>query len=371
MKILQLGKFYDSYTGGIETVIYDITETLNERGVSCDVLCANKNNLYQEEFRKNYKIMRTKTWRMCCATAITPQMIFTLRKIINEYDIVHIHAPDPMATLALFCVNTTKQKIVLHWHSDIIKQKYLLKLYAPLQNWLLKKADKIITTTPKYRQESAYLQNFQAQCVDIPIGINRNKLIADEAFVTKIKHQYQGKKIIFSLGRLVYYKGFEYLIKSAQYLNDDYVILIGGDGYLKQDLQNLIKDNGLQDRVKLVGKIDETDLGSYYKACDVFCLPSIVKSEAFGIVQVEAMSFGKPVVATTIAGSGVDWVNLDGVSGVNVSPKQPQALANAFIDLFSDNDRYNQYCIDAKQRFQQIFVRDKMVDSVLDLYKKL
>jgi len=368
---LQLGKFYYPHTGGIETVMYDITEVLNERDFSCDVLCSNKDYTYQENNIGGYKVMRTKTFGICCSTSFSLQMVLKLKEIVGEYDIIHVHLPDPMANLALFFVNTDKQKIVLHWHSDIIKQKYLLRLYEPLQNWLLKKADKIIATTPKYIEESSYLQKFKDKCTVIPIGIDENKLKANDKLVSQIREKYKNKKIIFSLGRLVYYKGFEYLVKSAKYLSDDYVILLGGIGSLKQELQNLVNKNNLQDRVKLVGRIDDADLGSYYKSCSVFCLSSVVKSEAFGIVQIEAMSFGKPVVATKIEGSGVDWVNCDGVSGINITPKQSQELANAFVEITANKDRYDEYCKNAKQRFQEVFVRDEMVDGVLKLYNAI
>jgi glycosyltransferase involved in cell wall biosynthesis len=371
MKILQLGRFYPPSTGGIETVMYDITEMLNkERDIKCDVLCSSKDYNYLEE-KSNYTIYRTKTFGIYFSTSITPQMIFKLRNIVSQYDIIHVHLPDPMANIVLMLTNLENKKIVLHWHSDIIKQKYLLKLYEPLQNWMMKKADKIIATTPKYIEESKYLQKYKDKCISIPIGIDENKLKANINIVNNIKKIYNNKKIIFSLGRLVYYKGFEYLIKSAKYLNNEYVILIGGSGPLKEELNNLIKSHSLENKVILLGRIEDNELGSYYEACDLYCLPSIVKSEAFGIVQIEAMSFGKPIVATKINGSGVDWVNKDDVSGINVEPKDPEALAEAFRRIFNNKDDYERYSINAKKRFNSLFKREKMNDRLIQLYKEL
>ena len=368
MKVLQLGKYYPPDTGGIETVMYDITECLNKRGIKSDVLCSNKTYDYQEDIVNNYKVIRTKSFGKYFSTSITPQMIFKLRRIVNEYDIIHIHLPDPMANLALFFANVRNQKIIIHWHSDIIKQKYLLKLYEPLQKWLLKKADSIIATTPKYIVESKYLRKFKNKCISIPIGINDERLKYDIQKVKEIRNKYQNKKIIFSLGRLVYYKGFEYLIKSANYLSDDYIILIGGSGPLKNELNNIIIKNNLGNKVKLLGRVEDDELGSYYEACNLFCLPSIEKSEAFGIVQIEAMSFAKPVVATKIEGSGVDWVNEDNVSGVNVNVKDSKALAEAFELINSDINSYNGYCKNARERFNTLFKREKMVDKIIKLY---
>jgi len=372
MRILQLGKFYPPSTGGTETVVYDITEVLNEyKDVSCDVLCSSKNYIYEESSASNYKIIRTKSLGVYFSTSITPQMIFKLKEIINNYDIIHVHLPDPMANIALMLVDCSKQKIILHWHSDIVKQKLLLKLYEPFQEWMMRRADKIIATTPKYIEGSKYLQKYKDKCVSIPIGIDVCKLQKKDEKVLQIKEKYKNKIIIFSLGRLVYYKGFEYLIDSAKYLTDKYVILIGGNGPLKDSLYKKIIKNRLESKVKFLGRVEDDELGSYYEACDIYCLPSIVKSEAFGIVQIEAMSFSKPIVATKIDGSGVDWVNKNHVSGVNVNPKNSRELAVAFNELMSNDDIYKKYSEGAKNRFDKLFNRDAMADSVYHTYKEI
>jgi glycosyltransferase involved in cell wall biosynthesis len=150
-----------------------------------------------------------------------------------------------------------------------------------------------------------------------------------------------------------------------------YDVIIVGSGPLKEELNNLIKFHSLENKVILLGRIEDSELGSYYEACDLYCLPSIVKSEAFGIVQIEAMSFGKPIVATKINGSGVDWVNKDDVSGINVEPKDPEALAEAFRRIFNNKDDYERYSINAKKRFNSLFKRKKMNDRLIQLYKEL
>ncbi|WP_373032505.1 glycosyltransferase [Sulfurovum sp.] len=369
-KVLQLGKFYSPYNGGIETVTFDITEYLNAQGIKTDVLCSNEKNEYSDETMNGYNVFRTKSWGVHFSTSITPQLITKLRKKANNYDILHIHLPNPMVNLALLLVNTN-QKIVLHWHSDIIKQKYLLKLYEPLQTWLLRRADSIITTSPKYMEESLVLQPYIDKCISIPLGIDEYKMQYTDAKVQSIKEKYKNKKIIFTLGRLIYYKGFEYLIDAGKYLDDSFIILIGGKGELKEELEQKIKKEKLEDRVKLLGRIEDYDLGNYFKACDLFCLPSIAKSEAFGVVQIEAMSFGKPIVATNIKGSGVDWVNKDGVSGLNVPIKDAEAIAEACKTIMSDEKTYQRFSQNARERFQNNFLREKMGDKTIELYKKL
>lgn len=369
MKILQLGKFYPPNIGGIETVMFDITELLNTKNIKCDVLCSNDTYKYSEEIINNYTVYRTKTFGKYFSTSITPQMIWKLKEIVNNYDIIHVHLPDPMASLALFFINPRKQKIVLHWHSDIIKQKFLLKLYEPLQNWLMKKSDVIIATTPKYMQESKYLQKHKNKCVSIPIGIDSDRLQYIDEEINSLKKIYNKKHIIFSLGRLAYYKGFKYLIESAKYLSDDFIILIGGNGELKSELEDFIKKERLENKVKLLGRIEDNKLGNYYKLCDIFCLPSIIKSEAFGVVQIEAMSFGKPIVATSIEGSGVDWVNKHKISGVNVEVKNAKSLAIAFETIMVDNETYDFYSKNAIDRFNTYFKRENMVDKIIKVYE--
>ena len=375
MKVLQFGKFYPPDVGGIETAIYNITEELNKKGIKCDVLCSNSKREYKKEIidRGSYKyiVYRTKSYGKIASTSITPQMIFKLKEIIDNYDIIHLHHPDPMANFALFLVNPKKQKIVIHWHSDIIRQKFALKFYRPLLNWMLKKADVIIGSSTKYIEESEQLKKFKNKCVPIPYGIKKENLKINEEKIKEIKKKFENKKIIFSLGRFIYYKGFEYLIESSKYLPDDYIIVIGGDGELRKKYEKLIMNNNLLNKVFLIGKIPQTHLGSYYKACDLFCLPSIEKSEAFGLVIVEAMSFGKPVVATNIKGSGVSWVNQNGVTGLNVEPKNPKALADAIRFICENPEIYIKMSKNALKRFEEEFTVEKEILKILKIYNKL
>ena len=274
-----------------------------------------------------------------------------------------------MVALALWLSNY-KGKVVLHWHSDILKQKTLLKLYRPLQNWLIKRSDIIIGTTPKYLEESPHLKPFEdKKKIAVPIGIRPVKY--DEKTVGKIKNLYENKKIVFSLGRLVGYKGFEYLIKAANYLPDDYIILIGGSGPLKDELKSLIDSNNLNGKVKLLGRVEDNELPAYYGACDIFVLSSIWKTEAFGIVQIEAMSCGKPVVATNIPESGVDWVNKDGFSGINVKPEDSKELAKAILDVTKSNETYERFSSQARERFNQLFTLDGMVEKCYNIYSEI
>lgn len=368
MKILQVGKSFPGI-GGIEKVMSDIFVGISRRGISCDMLCVSLHKRNEKiQVNKNAIIYTSRSWGSLCRTFIAPSMIWKMWKIANDYDIIHIHHPDPMATLALFLSNY-KGKVVLHWHSDIFTQKTMLRLYSPLQSWLIQRADRIIGTSPVYTEKSPYLSEVQQKIKCIPIGVD--PLICDLHLVERMRQKYLGKKIIFSLGRLVPYKGYAYLVEAAKFLPDNYIILIGGDGVLKETLEKRIIDNSLENKVVLLGKIQDKDLPIYYNACDLYCLSSIWKTEAFAIVQLEAMSCGKPIVATKIKDSGVAWVNKDGDSGINVEPEDALALSKAIVYLLSNEKRYQEFSQRAVKRYYQYFTKEFMIEQCLNLYHDL
>lgn len=369
MKILQLGKFYP-IRGGVEKVMYDLTTGLSQMGYRCDMLCAACENeeAGERELNERSRLICVRSLAKIKATMIAPGMIWKMFRLRKEYDVVHVHHPDPMAALALW-LSGYKGKVALHWHSDIIKQKKLLKLYRPLQSWLIRRADVVIGTSPVYLKASPWLKDVQKKTVCLPIGIV--PLEVDDKGAEKLREEYKGKKIIFSLGRLVPYKGYKYLIDSARFLDDSYVVLIGGGGPLKSKLREQIAESGLQDKVKLLGFLSDEEVSAYFGACDLFCMSSVYATEAFGIVQIEAMSAGKPVVATKIPGSGVSWVNAHKESGINVEPKDSEALAGAFRRILESEEAYNAFSEHASQRYWTMFTKSKMIEKCIDIYKNI
>lgn len=368
MKILQLGKFYP-IRGGVEKVMYDLMSGLSARGVDCDMMCATTEGGSRiETLNDHASLICCDTMAKAAATMISPKMIYALRRVCHNYDIIHIHHPDPMACMALY-FSGYDGRVILHWHSDILKQKYLLKLYKPFQDWLLRRADIIVGTTPIYVKESPFLKHVQHKITSFPIGTDFWDM--KKCKPNYVRENYKDKKIIFSLGRLVEYKGFEYLIDAALHLPDDYVILIGGTGPLRAKLQTQIDASNLNDKVKLLGFIEDKDLPFYYDACSLFCLSSVFKTEAFGIVQIEAMSCSKPVIATIIPGSGTYWVNAHNESGLNIEPGNSQELANAIINITSDEHTYDRYCRGARRRYEQHFTYNKMIDNCLNIYNRV
>lgn len=378
MKILQLGKFYP-IRGGVEKVMWDLTQGLSQAGVSCDMLCAKLSHdgidakdtrFYDKDnacfrFPGGGRVFLVPALAKKAATMLSPAMVRWLRQHRDEYDLIHIHHPDPMAALALK-MSGFRGPVVLHWHSDILSQRMLLALYRPLQNWLIRRADRIVGTTPVYLKESPCLQDVQEKCTAVPIGIA--PVPEDPAGAEAIRKRFAGKQILLSIGRLVPYKGYRYLVEAVKHLPEDCHLVIGGSGPLKEELEAQISRDGLQGRVSLIGYVSDEALPAWFHACDVFILSSVMKTEAFGIVQIEAMSCGKPVVATRIPGSGVAWVNADGISGRNAATEDAESLATAIQEVLKEKERFSE---GAKQRYRQYFRKEEMIQKTITIYDTL
>lgn len=366
MRILQLGKFYP-IRGGVEKVMYDLMDGLSERAVRCDMMCAEsfgKGRVRATEVGS--MVLSYHTWAKVASTTIAPSMIQALRERGRLYDLIHVHHPDPMAAIALR-LSGYKGPVVLHWHADIVKSKPLLSFYRPLQEWLLRRADAVVTTSPSIMAGSDALRPHIAKVKCIPIGIVGMQ--ADPTGAASLRRELGHRKMVFSLGRLVPYKGYRHLIAAAALLPDDYVVVIGGEGPLRGELEQRRDAMGLAGKVIFTGRIDDERLPAYFTACDMFCLPSVMKTEAFGIVQIEAMSLGKPVVATILRGSGTAWVNRHNVSGLNVEPGDAGKLAEAILRIGDSDAEARRLGNGAKERFRAEFTLGMMVERCYSLYK--
>jgi rhamnosyl/mannosyltransferase len=373
MKILQLTKFYPPMSGGMESVVYELTEGLIAFGEDVEVLCANSGSTTTLDVGR-YSVIRAASLGRLLNTSISPALIWNLLRRRKRYDIVHVHLPDPMTNLALFIVRPTCQ-IVVHWHSDIVAQKRALKIYAPLQAWLLRRACAIIATSPPYAASSPWLAPFTSKVHTVPLGIRdvavpRNNDIHARK-VASLQHKYGGRQIVFSLGRMTHYKGFEILIEAAAALGQDVCVVIGGDGELLKDLQKKVRALDAEGRVYLIGRIPADDIAAYFEAATIFCLPSLIRSEAFGVVLLEAMAHGRPIVATRIPGSGVPWVNVDGETGINVEPGNSGALAEALNRLLANPALASKMGMAGRHRFESHFSAKRMVEETNTLYQEI
>jgi glycosyltransferase involved in cell wall biosynthesis len=371
LKVLHLSKFYPPVMGGIESVASELVHGLRLRGVVADVLCSNqRSRTEQVRLPDGTGLTRVASWGTLLSMSVAPTMLAQLRGRASGYDLVHVHMPDPLAALAVW-VARPAARVVLHWHSDVVRQRLALRLYEPLQRWLLERADAVVATSPPYAEASPPLSAWAHKVHVVPIGITDIAGTVDAAAVQAVRRRFGGRPIVFALGRMTYYKGFEVLIEAASRLQGECVVVIGGDGDRLAGLRAGVRLRGLGDRVQLVGHIPDDELAAYFAACEVFCLPSTVRAEAYGVAMVEAMMMSRAVVATDIPGSGVPWVNQHGVSGLNVPATDPAALASALQQLL-DNGALRAACgARARARFEREFGAAEMVERTLQLYRRL
>jgi rhamnosyl/mannosyltransferase len=371
MRVLQVSKFYSPIRGGIESATLELAEGLNRAGVPTDVLCANTSSATERERAEaGFTIVRAGSLGRVLSTSMAPSMISQVGRLCPHYDVVHVHMPDPMAALALWLAKP-QARLVVHWHSDVVRQRLSLKFYEPLQRWLLKRADAIIATSPAYVESSSALRPWRSKVEVIPIGISDNAASVRPEQVARLRARYGGRRIVFALGRMAYYKGFDVLIDAALRLPDDCVVLIGGAGGMLDRLRTRVASDTPAGKVHLLGPIEQQELVTHFAAADVFCLPSIARSEAYGVVMVEAMSMGKPVVSTEIPGSGVSWVNLEGVTGMKVPVGSPQALADALCLILADEGLRERMGAAARHHYIEHFSAAEMTRRTVSLYRRL
>jgi len=232
----------------------------------------------------------------------------------------------------------------------------------------MKSASAIIVTSMTYRDTSIELAPYRDKCVVIPLGIDPRRFSRVEPEMVAKIHSSFGARIVLSVGRLVPYKGFEYLIHAMSDVNA--VLLLVGDGPLKGSLQALIRETGMKEKVFLLDKIEDSLLPSFYQAASTFVMPSINRAEAFGIVQLEAMASGLPVINTSIP-SGASEVSIHNQTGLTVAPCDPQALSDGINMLLEDHDLRARFGLAAKTRFYKEFTAKQMATRTIDLYRRL
>lgn len=377
-RILQLGKFFPPDMGGIEAVSFEFAKKMSSLGVCVETLCTTTKATAgtRSFFRQDYcdlTVFRCRPLFTLASMAFAPSYIWFLLSNSKKYDLLWVHLPNPLAALPLLLCPRSSV-IVLHWHSDVVSQRRLNWLLRPIMRRLIKRADAVVGATSGHIDHSEYGELFESKSFVIPYIYDLDEWSLaqpDDEVVEKLDKRIVGKKLIFSIGRFVYYKGFEYLISAAKYLDDEYVICIGGDGPLRALMQRNIEQAGLADRVFLPGRLSRKEMLAYMDRCCVFVFPSTFRSEMFGMVQLEAFSRGKPVVSTRIEGSGVSFVNKDGVSGLIVEPKNPEEIAKAVVAIASTKAKYEKFSSGVEGWYKHAFDHNITGDQHLTLIQAL
>ena len=370
--------------GGIEQVGRDVANGLKKSTeIEQKIICFNEDAedrgivCHRKETVRD-TVDGVEVMRCGCIAKVASQLISLtypreLKKMMKSFepDIVIFHYPSPY--LAAFLLPNLKKstKLIVYWHLDITKQKVLGKIFHGQNLRLLRRADKIVATSAPYIDGSKYLSLFKDKCIVVNNCISLERLKTDDEtakLAAEIRDKNEGKTVCFGIGRHVPYKGYAYLIDAAKYLDESFKIYIGGSGSLTDELKEQAK--GLTN-VEFLGRISDSELAAYLTACDIFCFPSVTKNEAFGIALAEGMYFGKPAVTFTIPGSGVNYVNLDGVTGIECSNGDSKAYAEALKKLAGDPELREKYGKAARQRVLDNFTDEIFAENLLRLIGEL
>ena len=363
--VLHIGKFYRPHLGGIETHVEALCQGLR-KSMDVRVLVASNHRYRENSVIDGIPVTRVHVPVTIAGAPICPGMLWHIRK--NRPDIIHLHLPNPTGVLAVLS-SGYRGRVVVTWHSDIVRQRRLARLYRPIERILLNRCAAIVASSPAYIASSPVLREHADRCRSIPFGIDAEKFDdrhVDQSMLRDLRQRF-GPGMILSVGRLVYYKGIQFLIQAMPKVDAKLVII--GEGPMRPALEHEVATLGIGDRVTFLGRIHE-NLTTYFHAADVFALPSCERSEAFGIVQLEAMASGKPVINTQID-SGVPYVSLDGVTGITVQPRSSEAMATALNRLFADPELRRRMGHAGRHRVQTEFNLELMVRRTIDIYEQI
>lgn len=338
LRVCHLGKYYHPAPGGIESHVRTLAHAQAALGLSVQVYCANhQDGPTTFELDGPVEVSRFRRLASIAKFDVCPELVARLARI--DADILHVHVPNPTMLLALIAARPNKP-VVVTYHSDLIRQKVLGPLFRPIERIAYRRVDAILPTSPTYSQGSSFLRSYTDRLQVLPHGIDLEPYRAPSAFdrerARALRAQYAGDGPLWlCAGRHVYYKGFLNAIRALTRVRGR--LLLVGDGPDQPLLRDEVRRLGLGDRVIFTGALsDSLGLVPFYLAADAFWFPSNARSEAFGLVQVEAMASGCPVINTQIPDSGVAWVSPHEETGLTVPVNDPEALAAAANRLITE-----------------------------------
>jgi glycosyltransferase involved in cell wall biosynthesis len=371
MKLLQANKAYYPHIGGIETVVQQIAEGMAARNWESGVVACSDDRRTRRETRHGVTVTYAGIVARVASLPISPSYARFL--LGDAADVLHVHEPSLLAAAAYIArkplARRRFRRLVVSWHSDIVRQRALEPMYRPLLNALLREAAAIVVATPKHISSSSFLQPVRHKCVVAPYGVDLNRFTQTAGLAERaaaLRRQYGGR-IILATGRLVYYKGMQYLVEAMRDVPRAHLVIVGRGPLLAQLEQIAAAGRG---NVSFVPHLPEEDLVAINHAQEIFVLPSVEPSEAFGIVQLEAMACSKPVITTDLP-TGVNYVNQDGVTGLVVPRRDRHALAAAINRLLDDPAYARGLGEAARRRLHSEFTLETMLNRLARLYEDL
>jgi glycosyltransferase involved in cell wall biosynthesis len=359
--------FIPEINGGIPEIMRLLAAGLT-RWCRSEVLVSRVRGPGASEIVEGIEVHRAGALRSVWSMPISPTFPIFVWQTAQRVDVVDYHAPFPLADLAVSLWFPRRTALIVHWHSEIIAQRRMLPVIGPFIRRTLRRADRIVVSTPAMIEQSPFLKPFAGKCVVIPYGIDVDywkKL--DDADLRRIGElRALHPRLILATGRLVAYKGFNVLIEAMRKVDGTLVIV--GTGALESDLRAQIAEAGIGDRVNLVGYLERRELKCLLHACRVFTMPSVEESETFGIAQVEAMACGKPIVNTRLL-TGVPWVARDGLEAVTVEPSDPDALAEALAHVLDHEEEAVAMGACSLRRAETTFSFGTFLSETLKIFK--
>ncbi|MBN2841240.1 MAG: glycosyltransferase [Coriobacteriia bacterium] len=386
MRITMLNKYYPPHLGGIEYHMRDLAVALSAAGHGVHAIVANESREATFETLDGVAVTRL---RRLFSYASTPVALDMKRAIADEAarpdrpDVFHLHFPYPWGEVSWLAARGGRGALsgwrerhdipsVLTYHSDIVRQRVLGAAYAPVLHRLLDRVDLVIAASPDMVEHSGELSRITDKCRVVPYGIHVERFTATPERVARaaelraeLAPSHGERPVVLFVGRLIYYKGADVLVRAMADVDADLVLI--GRGPLRPELDALVESLGIGDRVRFIEPVDDDDLAAWYHAADVFCLPSVARSEAFGLVQLEAHAAGTPVVSTRLT-TGVPFVNPDGVTGLTVPPGDVSALAAALHTLVTDDALRARLGAQAAERAARDFTISRMTSDTVAVY---
>jgi len=319
-----------------------------------------------EERVNGIRIIRCGEWARVASTPLCPSMPARLRSI--EADIVHLHYPSPPGEVS-YLLDPRRIRSVVTYHCDVVRQVAIMRFYRPFAEAVLDRASVIMPTSPQYIEYSEFLRPRRDRCQVVPHGIDLEPFLhpeRHESRAAEIRRE-NGTPLIVFVGRFRYYKGLEFLVRAMVSVKGN--LLLVGSGPERARLAALREELGLEDRVRFAGDVDNPSLPAHYAAADVCVLPSSHATEAFGLVLIEAMAAGRPVVSTEL-GTGTSFVNQDGVTGLVVPPRDPEALAAALNRLIAEPGTRARFGLAGRERARTLFSSEAMIRALLPVYER-
>lgn len=366
LRVCHLGKYYPPAPGGIESHVRTIAQAQAALGASVRVFCVrHRPGPTSVEADGPVGVTRFARAAAVAKLDVCPELVAALRRV--EADVLHVHVPNPTMLLALLRARP-RAAVVVTYHSDVIRQRLLKLAFRPLERVAYRRVRAVLPTSPGYAGGSDFLRPYGDRLRVLPHGIDLTPYLEpsgdDRAAARRLRDE-AGGPLWLGCGRMVYYKGFVNAVRALAHVPG--TLLLAGDGPERPALEAEARRLGVADRARFLGEVPS--LVPYYLAADAFWFPSNARSEAFGLVQVEAMASGCPVINTAIPHSGVSWVSPHEETGLTVPVDDPGALAAAARRLLEEPGLRDRLAAAARSRAAREFDHRVMARRSLAIYR--